>query len=315
LKDSNEFLDVAEAVLRVTPNQHGLEQLQWLPAIDWHDPEQLQMFAAITRAEGRTLAVTPALGAAMAAALCGTAQDVSLSWGCAVVVNSRADEWDVIGLPGSSSADTVVIDSGDGPLLLTSNLEREGLATSGMDPGIVHRAVVRRIDTTPLHAPDLVERRQLARSLGLVGIAHHIVGTCDATLQMSLDYASDRYQFRKPIGSNQAVQHLLAQAFARLSVLRSACEVVLQPETFEPRDTSVDAMLLKALAGRVMKEVMQATLQSLGAIGFTAEHAHQRYWRRAMTLDAVLGGHELLRHRLGADAIGHGVWRTPVFLA
>ena len=59
-------------------------------------------------------------------------------------------------------------------------------------------------------------------------------------------------------------------------------------------------MLVKALAGRVSRRVTQATLQVLGAVGFTWEHDHHRYQRRALTLDALFGSYHELVTVLGA---------------
>jgi len=61
-------------------------------------------------------------------------------------------------------------------------------------------------------------------------------------------------------------------------------------------------MLVKALAGRVSVRVAQATLQVLGAIGFTWENDHHRYQRRALTLDALFGSYRQLTGMLGATS-------------
>jgi alkylation response protein AidB-like acyl-CoA dehydrogenase len=125
---------------------------------------------------------------------------------------------------------------------------------------------------------------------------------------LTVAYATDRKQFGVPIGSFQAVQQLLAAAEVELDGLRSCCDVVMGAEVraMEP-DPIHDAMLIKALAGRVTRRVSQATLQVLGAVGFTWTHDHHRYQRRGLTLDALFGSYDEL-----VTALGSPDPRTPL---
>jgi alkylation response protein AidB-like acyl-CoA dehydrogenase len=58
--------------------------------------------------------------------------------------------------------------------------------------------------------------------------------------------------------------------------------------------------VVKALAGRNGRRVCENALQVLGAIGFTAEHAHHHFHSRVLALDSLLGTATELTRGLGA---------------
>ena len=79
---------------------------------------------------------------------------------------------------------------------------------------------------------------------------------------------------------------MIAEAWLACTALERTCLAVLEEQ---PLDAGTEASLsLKALAGRVGRRVSALTLQVLGAIGFTWEHPHHRYWRRVQTLDTLI---------------------------
>ena len=58
--------------------------------------------------------------------------------------------------------------------------------------------------------------------------------------------------------------------------------------------------MVKALAGRNGRRACERSLQVLGGIGFTAEHAHHHHHSRVLLLDSLLGTSAELSHDLGA---------------
>ena len=104
---------------------------------------------------------------------------------------------------------------------------------------------------------------------------------------LATQHAAEREQFGRPLAEFQAVQHLLAEAHVDVTSLAECCHSFFHGSL----DAQV-AGLVKIRAGRAASRVGERTLQVLGAIGFTAEHRHHRYYRRALTLD-VLGGSAL----------------------
>jgi alkylation response protein AidB-like acyl-CoA dehydrogenase len=111
-------------------------------------------------------------------------------------------------------------------------------------------------------------------------------------------------QFGQPIGTFQAVQHMLAGAEVQVRALRSGIELLV-PRLHQLGDPATwrYLALLKALAGRTGHHVSQATLQVLGGIGFTEEHEHHRYAKRVLTLAALCGSKEQLAREIGRAAM------------
>ena len=97
-----------------------------------------------------------------------------------------------------------------------------------------------------------------------------------------------------------------------MCALEHACRNVLDFLTLDDSGAH-EAALLKALAGRTGRGVLQGTLQTLGGIGFTWEHEHHRFARRVLTLDALYGSVDELVPHLGANARRDGTERARVF--
>jgi len=121
----------------------------------------------------------------------------------------------------------------------------------------------------------------------LVGLARHILAGAVA-------YACDRYQYGRPIGSFQAVQHRLADAHAAISGASGAVTEAADS------GSSWAALVAKALAGRAFEETTRQAQQAYGAIGFTWEHEFHRGLRRGYVLDAWLGDWRTLEAEIGS---------------
>ena len=109
------------------------------------------------------------------------------------------------------------------------------------------------------------------------------------------------------------MQHIIAEAEAQLCGLRAAIEQLAPLLVGLSREEADHYLtLVKALAGRTGLRVSQATLQVLGALGFTWEHEHHRYAKRILTLDALLGSTKTLALQLGSSSLRNHVPRLAV---
>ena len=144
----------------------------------------------------------------------------------------------------------------------------------------------------------------LATSRACLGAAAQLVGLAARCIEMAADYAKERHQFGKPIGSFQAVKHKLADAllyleFAGPVVYRAAWSLSRGDETIE-RDVSE----AKAMAGDAASGAAKAALQTLGAIGYTQEHDLHIWMKRIWALNAAWGNPDEHRARV-ASAVLH----------
>lgn len=128
------------------------------------------------------------------------------------------------------------------------------------------------------------------RLVGTVLSAAMLLGVSDAALESSRRYALVREQFGVPIGSFQAVQHMLADMYVRTALARSAtyaaAAVLDDPEIADPLGAGAAA---KLLAGEAALENARAAIQVHGGIGFTWEMLPSYLLKRAWVLEHAFG--------------------------
>ena len=128
-------------------------------------------------------------------------------------------------------------------------------------------------------------------ALGLAVTAADLVGTMRGAVTLATDYAKDRRQYGTAIGSFQAVQHLLADAFVALEGSRSvALHASWAVDALAPADALAAAALAKAYAARAARTVCETAIQVHGGIGNTWECLAHVHLRRALLSTDLLGG-------------------------
>jgi alkylation response protein AidB-like acyl-CoA dehydrogenase len=121
------------------------------------------------------------------------------------------------------------------------------------------------------------------------GFSAEMLGAADHVLYSTVDYAKDRVQFGKPIGSFQAIKHMLADALVDLEGMRSTVYYAAWCVAADDPERSLAASMAKAWCSDASKRIMGAGLQVHGGIGFTWEHDMHLYVKRAQ-LDQVSFG-------------------------
>jgi alkylation response protein AidB-like acyl-CoA dehydrogenase len=116
-----------------------------------------------------------------------------------------------------------------------------------------------------------------------------MLGAADRVLAMTVEYAKDRVQFGKPIGSFQAVKHMLADALVDVEGMRSTVYYAAWCAAADDSERSLAASMAKAWCSDASRRVMGVGLQVHGGIGFTWEHDMHLFVKRAQ-LDQVSYG-------------------------
>jgi alkylation response protein AidB-like acyl-CoA dehydrogenase len=123
-----------------------------------------------------------------------------------------------------------------------------------------------------------------ASERGAVGTAAELVGLGRRLLDLSVEYAKGREQFGQPIGSFQAVKHLLASALVRLEMARPLVYHAAYALAHGLPSRPLDVAAAKACASDAAYACTRAALQCHGAIAYTFEYpAHlwmKRVWVR-----------------------------------
>ncbi len=228
---------------------------------------------------------------------------------------ASGDAWIAVGLEGRGP---YVADAHVADLLL---LQR-GDALHAVDPGhvelIAQPAIdgaerLFTVDWNPTAATELGggKAAEAAMAEGFdraaSGVAGQLLGVADRMIEMAADHARQREQFGQPIGSFQAVKHLLANAllkldFARPAVYRAAWAMAHQSEGPELR--ARDASIAKVYASEAATAAAGVALQVHGAIGYTWEHDLHLWMKRAWTLAGAWGDAEWHRERVASWLLG-----------
>lgn len=133
---------------------------------------------------------------------------------------------------------------------------------------------------------------------GALGNAAQLLGLTEAMVARSVQFATDREQFGRPIGVNQAVKHLLADCavkaeFAKPAIYRAAYTVAVAPTR---ADWSVSHA--KASAGDAANTASRNCTQVHGAMGYTWECDLHIWMKRAWALDREWGDAGFHKNRI-----------------
>ena len=120
-------------------------------------------------------------------------------------------------------------------------------------------------------------------------IAGELSGLAQRTMEMAVDYAKERKQFERPIGSYQAVSHRCAQMLMEVESARALTYFAAYAADFEPDELSLAASSAKAYASDAGWRVSASSLQVHGGIGFTWEHDLHFFLKRAKTDGHLFG--------------------------
>jgi alkylation response protein AidB-like acyl-CoA dehydrogenase len=135
-----------------------------------------------------------------------------------------------------------------------------------------------------------------------VALAAESTGIAQRTMEMAVEYAKDRQQFGRPIGSYQAVSHRCAQMLLETENSRSAVYGAAWAADAEPESLPTAASMAKAYASDAGWRVPDASIQVHGGIGFTWEHDLHFFLKRGKANAAMFGDVKWHRERV-ADAV------------
>jgi alkylation response protein AidB-like acyl-CoA dehydrogenase len=115
------------------------------------------------------------------------------------------------------------------------------------------------------------------------------VGGSDRALEMGRDYALDRIAFGRPIGSFQAVKHILADMYVSATLARSNCYYGAWALSTNAPELSEAAASARISATQAFQHCAKNNIQVHGGMGFTWEFDCHMYYRRANALALGLG--------------------------
>ena len=119
--------------------------------------------------------------------------------------------------------------------------------------------------------------------------AAQLTGIAGRSLAMTLDYAKQRKQFGRAIGSFQAIKHKLADMMVSYETSRSAAYYAHWALAQSDTGQSAAVSLAKAYAGDMSRAVVNESVHIHGGIGFTWEYDLHFYLKRAKVFEYAAG--------------------------
>ncbi len=138
---------------------------------------------------------------------------------------------------------------------------------------------------------------------GRLGLAAHSVGAAQRLLEASVEHAKTRVQFGKPIGANQAIQWMLADAATEIHAARLMVYDAAARADRGERITERAAMA-KLFATEMLGRVADAAVQIHGGMGYMRELWIERAYRDARITRIYEGTSEIQRVVIAGALLG-----------
>ena len=206
-------------------------------------------------------------------------------------------------VPDAEEADFIILlDGTDATLVERGDAQVE--AIDAIDP-------TRRYATVSANGGESLGDVSRGRDLIALAVSAELVGIGQRVMEMAVEYAKDRKQFDRPIGSYQAVSHACAEMLKKVEGSRSLVYYGGWAADAAPDEFSLAASVAKAYASDMGWEVSASSLQVHGGIGFTWEHDLHWFLKRAKT-DGVLYGSARDHRERVAELAGLGATAAAV---
>jgi len=329
LLDRKRPIDAGDPVVWSALIEFGLPGLAIAESLGGGGARPRLLYAAIEEA-GKALAPAPLVATAIAldVAMQCAAKDlvqritagapaafaVPLDDGGWVTRRAELPEWDGSVLTGlvpivadAPSAQVLIVlaRTADGEVLVAVDATADGVVVTAHQP----LDITRTIGAVTLaggsgevlaEGADVVRVLRAARRQALLAVAADSVGVAARALAMAVEWARERHQFGRAIGSFQAVSHRCADILVALEGARSQ---VLAAAEVDIEESEYLADLATAAALDAAVTATEGALQIHGGIGFTWEHPIHLLLRRAQTNAVLVGRADALRNRAAGELL------------
>jgi alkylation response protein AidB-like acyl-CoA dehydrogenase len=148
---------------------------------------------------------------------------------------------------------------------------------------------------------------------GALFTAAQCLGLAQRAVDLAVTYAKERKQFDKPIGSYQAIKHLLANVQVKIEFARPVIHAAAAD--FSARDAMSRARIshAKLVATEAADLGVRTALQVHGAMGYSWEVDVHFYLKRALALTHAWGGPSFHRARVAARIFQHPIGPEHTF--
>ena len=203
------------------------------------------------------------------------------------------------------SADWVIVaartEDGIGSFLIQAP---KAEAVSTLDP--TRKAAYLKLEETPAEAigplGDHTEIWNRVVDDAAVMLSSELVGACDASLNLAVEYAKVRVQFDRPLSKFQAIRHKAVDMLHRLELSRVGSHYAAWTSDVDDPARERAVAMAKGFIGEAAIFVSSEDIQVHGGVGFTWDCDAHFYYKRAKQNDILLGYQGYQRNRL-ADLV------------
>ena len=230
--------------------------------------------------------------------------------GAATTAVRDGDAWTL------SGTKRFVLDGHTADVLLVTADTGEGVSIFVVDGSTVRTELLPTMDETRKQAEVVLDNVRVDDSdrlgvdaaavlpalerLASAALAIESVGAAQRCLEMSVEYAKDRKQFNRPIGSFQSIKHKCADMLVELEAAKSAAYYAAWAVSEGSDDANEAASIAKAYCTDAFYHCAAENIQIHGGIGFTWEHDAHLYFKRAKSSQLMFGSPQHHRTRLAA---------------
>jgi alkylation response protein AidB-like acyl-CoA dehydrogenase len=196
---------------------------------------------------------------------------------------------EVAWVPDAPDADVLVVVGADGRAAAVEAQDAAIEPAAGYDPTRSLGHV--RFDGAPGTLLELGDGEAAAAwHIAQALLAAESLGAVERALEVSVQYAKERFTFGRAIGSYQAVKHELVEILRRLENGRSLMYYTGWAGQDKPEEFALAASAFRLVAGHALDHASRAQISVHGGIGATWEHDAPLYFRRAQLSRRLLAG-------------------------
>ena len=132
-----------------------------------------------------------------------------------------------------------------------------------------------------------------------VVLSSHCIGIAERALEISIDYAKQRQQFKKPIATFQMVQAMIAEMYTDLELMRCMTYQLLKEVNELEQggggrgEIHMRTAAVALHAGRACMRILDNGVQIHGGMGFMWESEINRLYRTGKILEIGAGTNEV----------------------
>ena len=128
----------------------------------------------------------------------------------------------------------------------------------------------------------------------------YLVGLAQKDFEIAVNYAKERVQFGRPIGSFQAIQHKAADMVTDVDGMRFITYKAAWATSENEDSQHMDTSMAKAWCSEASRRVVAHGQQIHGGIGFTKDYIIQLYFRRQKRAELFWGDADFHREQVAA---------------